>query len=158
MTLRLAELRSEDQVIDITMLAQEHWKEAASIQLPFKPESIIKNCMLVLKDVDRSYRNVWIAYKDEKPIGYQVGTCLPYYFNDEVMGYSDIWYVLPEFRGTYAAIKLVKAFEEWCRLNGALQIINGVARTDEDAARHIRKLFPKMGYQWAGSYYIKETV
>ena len=154
----IRELRSEDQLEGLVELARMHHEECAVEGMPFEREPVLLNGMRVILDTERNFLNVWIAYKDDEPIGYCVGRCIPYFFNNEKHGWLDIWYVAPKHRKGWAAIKLIKSFEEWSRLNGVLQIFAGVARSDKDEAKHIRKLFPKLSYEWCGSYYVKDTL
>ncbi len=100
--------------------------------------------------------NAWIAYKGDQPIGYAIANASEFFFNDDMCAKLEILYVLPQFRGSWAAVRMVKTFEQWARLNRCVQLYVGVARLDVDEAKHIRKLFPRMKYNWCGSYYVKE--
>lgn len=154
--MKVVELRTQKQLFDLIQLGEANHIECVP-HLPCERDAIIKTGLSVINDPDRNDMNIWLCYKDGEPVGYCVGVRSPYFFNNDSSTRTELLYVRPEYRGTYAAIKMVKAFEEWSRLLGALQLFVGVARLDQDEAKKIRKLFPRMGYQWAGSYYIKET-
>jgi GNAT superfamily N-acetyltransferase len=149
------EIRSDRETADLVLLGEIHQKECAS-HLSFNAEAVVATCDVVLNDTERRGSNIWVAREDDEPIGYAVAYCSPFYFNFDFVSKLELWYVIPAKRGSWAAIKLVKAFEEWARLNGSVQLYVGVARTDKDEARHIRALFPKLKYAWCGSYYLKE--
>lgn len=156
MTTTVRELRSEDQILGVVSLAKAHWEECAG-DVPFLASSTIATCVDVVQDFERKGMNVWVLYKDEQPVGYAVGIMKEFFFNEDYSAQLEILHILPEHRGGWGAIKLVKCFEQWARAMGALQLYVGVARTDKDEAKHIRKLFPRLKYEWCGSYYLKET-
>lgn len=155
--IKVIEVRVNDHIKDIENLALINRNECAP-HIPFDPYAIWHTAQTVFKDDERKNINAWMAYQDGEPIGYAVAYCSSFFFNFENIAKLELLYVIPAKRGTWAAIRLVKAFEEWGRLNGSLQLYVGVARTDKDEAKKIRKLFPRMGYEWCGSYYLKETV
>lgn len=149
------EIRTREEIADLVLLGEIHCKECVP-HLSFDPGAVTATCEWVLGDTIRKGSNIWVARQDGEPIGYAVAYCSPFYFNWDFVSKLELWYVIPAKRGSWAAIKLVKAFEEWGRLNGSVQLYVGVARTDKDEARHIRALFPKLKYEWCGSYYLKE--
>lgn len=150
------EVRTSEESQDIVLLGQVHLAECLP-HLPFDATAVIATADMILSDADRKLNNLWLARQDDEPVGYALGQCCPYYFNYEYLAKLEMWYVIPAARKSWAALKLIKAFEEWGRLNGSRQLYVGVARTDQDEARHIRRLFPRLGYDWCGSNYIKET-
>lgn len=145
-----------DDIANIALLAHANHQECAK-HLPFYNEAIAQSYGELAGDDTRKSFNAWIAYKGEEPIGYAVATSGRFFFNFDSQSKLELLFVMPQHRGSWAAVRLTKAFEEWSRLNGCLQMYVGVARLDADEAKHIRKLFPKLGYNWCGSYYVKET-
>jgi GNAT superfamily N-acetyltransferase len=104
---------------------------------------------------DRRSRNAWLAKKGDEYIGYIFGYIDRYPHSWEPMAFMAYLYVAPAHRGTWTAIKLIKRFEEWARLAGVRYIYLGVARLQKDEAKHIRRLFPQLGYEWCGSNFVK---
>lgn len=155
MTIEVNEIRTDKEIPDLILLGEMHRNEAAS-HLAFHKPAVAGTCEAVIGDPDRKFMNIWVAREDGNPIGYAVAYGSPYYFNFDMQAKLELVYVIPAKRGSWAMIKLVKAFEEWARLNGSVQLYVGVARLEKDEAKHIRKLFPRMGYEWCGSYYLKE--
>jgi hypothetical protein len=152
----VSEIRNSKETADLVLLGEMHHGECAP-HLTFQGAAVVATCDMVLRDTERQSANIWVAREDGEPIGYAVAYCSPFYFNFDCVAKLELWYVIPAKRKSWAAVKLVKAFEEWGRLNRSVQLYVGVARTEVDEARHIRKLFPKLRYQWCGSYYLKET-
>jgi hypothetical protein len=149
------EIRSGTDRPDLVLLGAMHQKECAA-HLAFDAAAVEATFDGVLSDTERKTANIWVAREDNEPVGYAIAYCSPFYFNFDFVSKLELWYVIPAKRGSWAAIRLIKAFEEWGRLNGSVQLYVGVARTDKDEARHIRALFPKLRYDWCGSYYLKE--
>lgn len=153
--IKISEVRNSKDTPDIVALGEMHLRESAP-QMVFNASAVVASLDMVLRDTERRLCNLWLAKQDGEPVGYAMACCAPFYFNFESVAKLDLLYIIPAMRGRWGAIKLVKAFEEWGRLNGSVQLYVGVARTDKDEARHIRRLFPKLGYEWVGSYYLKE--
>lgn len=156
MTIHVSEIRSDRETPDLVLLGQMHRAECAP-HLPYIPAAVEATCDAVLKDTTRELSNIWVVREDDNPIGYAVAYCAPFFYNYEKQSKLELWFVIPAKRGSWAAVRLIRAYEEWARLNGCVQIYVGVARTDKDEAKHIRKLFPKLKYDWCGSYYLKES-
>jgi len=155
--IKVREIRGQQDKDALLILGRKHVDECKP-NIGFQGAAINATSDMVIRDIERQLANIWIAWLDDKPVGYALAICSPYYWNFEHVAKMELWYVVPEARGTYAAVKLVKAFEEWARLNGSRELYVGIARTDADEAKHIRRLFPRLGYSWCGSSYLKETV
>lgn len=153
----IREMRTEEDIAAIVLLGKANRDECSS-HLPYLPYRVEDECRKVINDSARVSSNVWIAWKDEQPVGYGFGYCTPFMFNTEISAVLHLFYVVKEWRHSWAAVKIVKHFEKWARSNNAVQLSLGVERLDEDQAKHIRSLFPKLKYRWAGSFYIKETI
>ena len=77
-----------------------------------------------------------------------------YAFSQEFIAQHDIFYVLPEWRGTRAALLLVRAFEKWAREFGINHAILGVhsGLFPERTGR----FYGKLGYRPMGGNFMKE--
>lgn len=157
MSTEIVELRRSEQVEHLIELARANRGECAP-HFRFYDDAIEAHAEGVLQDHERKHLNVWIAYRDGEPIGYSVGSTVPTFFNYDVVAKMNVWFVLPRYRGGVAAAMLIREFEDWARLNGASTIDVGVTRLDPDEAVKVAKLFPRLGYSWAGSTFVKETV
>lgn len=153
--MQIREMRTADDVAALATMGRIHRDECAS-HLSFSHDIVMQNGNRVASDLERYYVNIWIAWNGDVPIGYAVGNNSPFFYSTDTAASLNLLYVLPAYRKGWAAVRLVKAFEEWARLNGAVRMTVGVERTDKDEAKRIRAVFPKMGYDWAGSYYLKE--
>lgn len=73
------------------------------------------------------------------------------WFSEELCGYDDLIYVLPEARGRMGSIRMLRAFEKWCREKGCSAVLVGVSSgvmVDRTGA-----LFERLGYGRLGGVY-----
>ncbi len=61
----------------------------------------------------------FIAQDESGPIGYFIAGIFENFFNNQVIAFDYSVYVLPDKRNGRTAIKLIKAFEQWAKENGA---------------------------------------
>lgn len=65
-----------------------------------------------------------------------------------------IWFVLPEYRGGSAGVKLLKLVEEYCKNIGVQKIVM-IGMFNEDRDR-LASFYEKMGYKAIEIHYIKD--
>lgn len=75
-------------------------------------------------------------------------------YNSEVFVMHDIFYVIPEARGSSAALRLVKAFENWASEVGARLVFVGVHTGMKIEVTG--RFYEKLGYRHMGGNYMKE--
>ena len=92
------------------------------------------------------------AELDSRLVGGLIGAVAPHYHSPAlgatIMGY----YVLPEHRGSLAAVKLLHGFRRWARMQGAVHMHIGVT-SGIDAARTDR-LLRRLGFAFTGGNYM----
>lgn len=147
------EVRTKQEVEDVCTLAAifhaEHWSHLA-----FDPAVIHRYGDQIRNDYDREVFNAWIAYDAEgTPIGFLVAKCLPYFFSDQKCANQELWFVRPSLRGTRIAFELIKKFEEWAKLQGAVEIYTGQAIPDPEKGKKVSRVLTKLGYPRVGSYH-----
>ena len=89
-----------------------------------------------------------VAEKEGAVVGMMWGYVDEFFFSEEKYATDILLYVLPEQRGTRAAWRLVKAFEDWAENVGALFIQPGVS-TGIDNEGYAR-FYERMGYSVTG--------
>lgn len=156
--MKVVEVRSDRHTEDLIKVAVLMHKETAAPILDFMPNQIRKFCRQIQGDFDRDYLNGFLCYNGDLPIGFIVCRACQYLFSTQILAYQELVYVKKEFRGTKAFILLIKAFEEWARLRGAVQVFTGVAVFDPAVAKKTSKLLAKMGYPKVGAYHCRNTV
>ena len=90
----------------------------------------------------------FIAYDNEKPIGFISAIYFAFFFSDYERASDLGFYVRPSHRGSSAALRLLRAIEEWAKSMGAKEIFLGHSvggKVDEMKSFYIRN-----GYQVGG--------
>ncbi len=86
-----------------------------------------------------------------KPFAVLMGSIEGYFFADELVAQSILFWVHPEHRGGSAAVKLVHAFRKWAQNRNAFEVAIGVnSAVDTDRAD---QFFRKLGFQMTGGNY-----
>lgn len=96
---------------------------------------------------------VFGAIEDGKLIGFISGMYNEYFFSSKKK-VSDLgFYVLPEFRGTRASIRLIKELENWAVKLGSEDLALG--QTTAVNMEKTQKFYEKLGYKTVGFNTIK---
>jgi GNAT superfamily N-acetyltransferase len=95
----------------------------------------------------------FLAIDDDKIIGSIGGAVFPYFFSTRKKAGDLGFYVEPEYRGSRAAIKLVKAFEAWAKEMGVEDVYLG--QTTGIEVDKTRDFYERLGYKVVGVNTIK---
>ncbi len=101
--------------------------------------------------VQREDRCLLQAELDGRVIGGLIGAVGPHYHSPALGASLQGFYVLPEHRGSLAAVKLLHGFRRWAATNGAARMYVGVT-SGIDIARTDR-LFRRLGFRPKGGNY-----
>ncbi len=91
------------------------------------------------------------AELEGRVIGGLIGAVGPHYHSPALGASLQGFYVLPEHRGSLAAVKLLHGFRRWARTNGAVRMYVGV-NSGIDIARTDRFL-KRLGFRMTGGNY-----
>ena len=95
----------------------------------------------------------FIAIENDKIIGFISGLFSEYFFSNRKQ-VSDLgFFVLPEFRGSRAALKLVKSLENWAKEMGADDLHLG--QTTAVEMDKTRQFYERLGYKTVGFNTVK---
>lgn len=97
-----------------------------------------------------------VAEMNGKIIGMIAGFVVDRWFGDDKMASDYTFYVKPEHRKGRAALLLVRAFEGWAYLNGALDIVPGTSTMLD--AEGTARFYEKLGYERSGYGFFKRIV
>ncbi len=97
----------------------------------------------------------FVAEKEERIIGLFIGVCQEHWFGNDKVSCDLALFVTKEERGGTAAVRLIKAYEQWARDVGAAEIHIGTS-TNVNSER-ITKLFEKMGFGNKAFYFRKRN-
>ena len=130
-------------------LARRAWEEMGDRGLSFDGE-------LVRQTIERKMAQpgkhcLLQADRAGRAIGALMGVAAPHYHSPALGASIFSWYVLPEHRGSLAAVKLLHGFRRWAKHAGALRLYVGIT-SGVDIARTDR-LLKKLGFRLTGGNY-----
>tara|TARA_E500000081_G_scaffold89648_1_gene90722 strand:+ start:12497 stop:12952 length:456 start_codon:yes stop_codon:yes gene_type:complete len=109
----------------------------------------------VLIDTNPNYCALVAEKSDGELVGFFVGCITEHWFGNDKVSSDLALYVDPEFRGTSAAIRLMKGYQTWAEMAGAAEIHIGTS-TDINTNQNL-SLFQKMGYEIGGTFLRKRS-
>ena len=95
----------------------------------------------------------FIAIENDKIIGFISGIFSEYFFSNRKQVTDLGFFVLPEFRGSRAALKLVKSLENWAKEIGADDLHLG--QTTAVEMNKTRQFYERLGYKTVGFNTVK---
>ncbi len=139
-----------DRLRDILQLGIAMQQEADYKVVPFDIESAAQSTLSYIINNENGFGVV--AYTDDgKPAGLIAGSVTPYFFSKGRVASDFVWYVLPEYRGSRAAVKMLKMFKTWAAEQGAAELYMGIS-TGLFAER-TGKLLERSGFDHVGGNY-----
>lgn len=145
----VVELIIPQHVDDLMPLLQDQHAEGYP-HLDFSEVKIRWFIDKIIRDLDRDLRNCFLCYKGHELIGYAYASVDEFIFSTQKFAHVEMIYVVPEYRGSRAYLKLMKAYEEWARLRGCVEFWAGVAIPDRERADKISNTLEKVGYSRYG--------
>lgn len=92
--------------------------------------------------------------RDGEIIGFFIGVASPFWFGRQWAGYDLALYIVPEHRGGMAAVRMISAFEQWCKHKGCVTVnVGSSAEISTDLAL---RLYQRLGYESTGFVAHKE--
>jgi GNAT superfamily N-acetyltransferase len=116
------------------------------------PPAIAAYLLLVSAHPERMF--MAIARDEGAPVGLISGVIGAYPFSDELRACCETLFVLPEFRGRYAGVRLLRSFDAWATACSARSIYLGIS-TGISPDRTAR-LLARIGYAALGQTFRKE--
>lgn len=93
--------------------------------------------------------------KDDEVIGMFVGYVSQFPFSYDLVASDFVLYVLPEYRGSTAALRLLGAYEAWAKSKEA-KIIN-IGTTTGVNTDKVGEFYERLGFNRVGAVYRKEV-
>ena len=92
----------------------------------------------------------WLALvaQDEDLVGFALVTAQPMYYSNAIEVMDLAVYVLPEYRGTRAGLKLIARIEQWAAQVGAARLSIGI--NTGIANERNERLLHRLGYETVG--------
>lgn len=150
MEIRCLEYADIPETVD---LARRFVEESAFSRFDFSHEKMAANLSLAITHPNRAFCHV--VEHDGKLVGALVGYISEFFFGRDLIASDSGWFILPEYRGSRSAIRLLKNFEKWAKANGAAEVAMGIS-TDV-APEKTGALLQKLGYRPVGGNFKKAT-
>lgn len=150
---RLVEHRLMEEVTDLVFLGRQFAIEMNEDNI-FDPDAVHLSSVQLRADVKRERHNCFIMYDEELPVGVIFCSAYKTLYSKRVVSEQNMWYVLPEYRGTRVALSLLRAYEYWARSVGASRSFTG--SSTKVHAERIKSTLIKLGYDCVGSQLVKE--
>lgn len=141
--IRPAELADIPKLVELGLKLHA---ESSYNYITYSDDKVKKTCEMLIK---QGFANV--AVQNGEVIGVMLGDVYSPWYSEDITGLDYTLYIEPEHRNGLIAVKLVKAFENWCISMGAKQIRPGVGTGHAGAIR----LYKAMGYHSVGEYFLK---
>lgn len=139
-----------ERIRDIIGLAMKMQQESDFQTVPFDIEQIAKSLLGMVIKNPRGFGV--IAYTDDgEPVGMLCGGITDYVFSKGSVASDYAWFVLPEYRGSRTALKMLKMFKSWARENGATELYMGI--TTNVAKDRTGQLLERVGFDHVGGNY-----
>ena len=132
-------------------LARKFVEESAFSRFQFSHEKMAANLAMSVTHPDRAFCHV--VEHDGKLVGALVGYISEFFFGPDLIASDSGWFILPEYRGSRSAVRLLKNFEKWGKANGAKEIAMGIS-TDVMPEK-TGALLQKLGYVPVGGNFKK---
>lgn len=131
-------------------LARRIHGESGFADLPFDAEIVRKSIERGLAEPKRHC--LLQAEFGGETVGMLYGVANRHYYSAAIGATIMSYYVVPERRGTTAAIKLLHGFRRWARQRGAVRLYVGV--TSGMAIERTDRLLRRLGFQVMGGNYM----
>lgn len=113
------EIAASEHIEELISLGCRMYEESALTSLPLDVERARKTFRAALDD-DKGMYCLFIARSSEGvPAGWLFGTITRPWFTDALVAHDHAFFVAPEFRGSSAALKLLKVFRRWAEKRNA---------------------------------------
>ena len=133
---------------DVEMLLTKFLDESV-----FDGKVIVENVKKIIKKTDEF---LTIVVYDDKPVAIFMGYTYQHpFFSGASLSDDMLFYVVPEYRGSMIAIRLIKKYIKWAEQKGVKYIQLGQATGTGDVFR-IGKFFEGLGFKTVGVNCLKE--
>jgi GNAT superfamily N-acetyltransferase len=141
---------SVKRIADVIGLAMKMQQESDFKTVPFDVDQIANSIMRMVVDNPRGFGVV--AYTDDgQPVGMLAGGLSYYMFSRGSVANDYAWFVLPEHRGSRAALKMLNMFKSWARDNGATELYIGI--TSDITKDRTGQMLERIGFDHVGGNY-----
>lgn len=150
-------LRSMTQMDDMIRIARA-FQEECDPDAEFDEISVYTITKDFIEMPTHNWTECWHAYNSEgRAVGFLLASIGQSFYSLDKTARQDLWYVLPQYRGGPATLKLLHTFEQWAKDKGASSIVTGSTNAvNIRLAEKTASTLTKLGYGRIGSVHVKE--
>jgi GNAT superfamily N-acetyltransferase len=132
---------------ELVQLGLKVHAETTQASLPFSPDRLTGQLNACLTPVNQKYC-ILAAESDGAIVGVIWGYIAQHYFSEAWVATEYMFYVLPEFRGTPLAVRLLHAFRKWAENRGAAEVM--ICMTTGVDVEKFDRFLRKMKFDYVG--------
>lgn len=141
---------THEDIQRIVELGEVLHKTSSFADLPFDQDKV----SALMRNLIDGQGVIFVSEVDGVVIGGIAGGVVEMWFCDKRIGFDYSFFIHPDYRGGMSAPRLIIAFTEWAKLNGAIEVHMGI--TTGIHVEATSRLYEKMGFKLAGPLYKKE--
>jgi len=148
MRIRFAEERDVEAVVDLG----QHMHGLSRFESVSYSREKVRG--VVQHAVDNpAYMIAVAASRDGRVAGFHLANMERYFFGDDWLAQSINYFVLPEYRGTSAALRLLQIFRKWGERRGARELVLGTGTSKGVSLAQMDRFVRRCGFDQVGGLY-----
>jgi GNAT superfamily N-acetyltransferase len=136
-----------DDMPQIIALGRQMHKESSYNGLDFDDDTVMDLADQWLSNPEIYFCRV-AEDKQKEIFGMYVGLISSYYFGKDLVANDLLLFVVPDRRGSIAAVKLIKEFEQWAKDKGAAEVRPALSTGVK--VEETKQLYEALGYEAVG--------
>lgn len=113
------EIARDSHVPELVTLMRAMHAETGRFELPFSEARAQATFAAALADEKRAYCVLLARTSEGEPAGFLFGTITRPWFSEGLIAHDHAFFVLPRWRGSSAALKLLRVFRRWAEKRSA---------------------------------------
>lgn len=131
------EIAGAEHLDELVMLGRAMHAESALVNLPLDETRLRRTLQAAIEDSAGTHCLFLARSGDGEPAGWLFGAITRPWFTHALVAHDHAFFVLPVYRGSSAALKLLKVFRRWAEKRDA-QVLNISQRVGVDMERFDR--------------------
>lgn len=145
------EVATPEDAPEIAALGELLHVESSYARIPYVPSKV----EALMRNLAGGAGVIFVVRQDGAIVGGIAGAVSEHWFSNELHGYEFSFFIKPEARNGFTAIKLVNAFSIWCRKRGAKSVRMGITTGIHESSTG--QLYRMLGFKDAGSLFQLEV-
>jgi GNAT superfamily N-acetyltransferase len=145
------EVATPEDAAEIARLGQLLHDESSYAAIPYRVEKV----EALMRNLALGSGVVFIVRRGGEIVGGIAGAVAEHWFSDELHGFEFSFFLRPDARNGFTAIKLMNAFRLWCKARGAKSLRMGITTGIHEESTG--QLYRMQGFKDAGTLFQLEV-